>query len=194
MIPALLEGDTDVPIVERLLEFVGLQLGTVYGLRGKNWIDARLRNYNRAALYGRWFVLRDLNGDADCAPSLIRTVLPEPATGMCFRVAVRTAESWLLADRQSAAKFLGVGVSTIPNEPDSLPNPKQTLVNLARRSRRRAIREDMVPVRGTSSRVGPGYSSRIIEFATNLWRPGIAVERSPSLSRCVAALQRWAGT
>jgi len=36
---------------------------------------------------------------------------------------------------------------------------------------------------------GPGYTSRIIEYASNHWRPSAAAKRSPSLARCIAALE-----
>ena len=52
MIPILVEGDTDVPIARRLLELVDFEVGSVYGLRGKNWLDGRLHAYNAAAYSG----------------------------------------------------------------------------------------------------------------------------------------------
>lgn len=192
MIPVLVEGDTDVPVVRRLLQLVGLELGTVYGLRGKNWVDQRLAAYNSAARHARWFVLRDLNRDAPCAPTLIQRILPAPAVGMCFRISVRATESWLLADRDRIAQFLSVPTHRIPWNPDLLQHPKMEIVSLARRSRRRDIREDMVPVTGTSARVGPGYTARIMEFAANVWNPQTARRQSLSLARCIAALERWA--
>lgn len=189
MIPVVLEGDTDVPVVGRLFEMAGLELGTVYGLRGKNWLDQKLPAYNNAARHTQWFALRDLNGDAPCAAGLVELLLPARAAGMCLRIAVRASESWLLADRDRMAEFLSVPAYRIPADPDAIDNPKLHLVNLARKSRRRAIREDMVPAPGTTARVGPGYSARIIEFASEIWRPEVARAASPSLARCIAALQ-----
>jgi hypothetical protein len=112
---------------------------------------------------------------------------------MCFRVVVRAIESWLLADRARIARYLGVSKAIVPDDPDALDNPKQHLINLARRSRRRAILDEIVP-RQTSGRiVGPLYTSWVIEFASNLeggWRPRVAAERSQSLRRCIGALGR----
>lgn len=190
MIPVLVEGDTDVPVIRKLFDMLGLEIGTVYGLRGKYWLDQRLQAYNQAARHRQWFALRDLNGDADCAPSLLAELIPMRSQGMCFRVAVRAIESWLLADRQRIAQFLRVPAARVPGEPDAIANPKLEVVNLARRSRKRDIRIDMVPRPGMSARVGPGYSARIIEFAAGSWRPDVAKESSPSLARCIAALER----
>ena len=192
MIPVLLEGDGDVPIARRLLESVGLEIGAVYGLNGKNRVNERIDAYNEAARFGKWLVLRDLNGDAPCAPQLLRYLLPNPSPGMCFRLAVRAAEAWLMADRPRMATFLSVPVTRVPTSPDQLRDPKTTLVNLARHSRRKAIRTDMVPRQGLSSRVGPGYTGRIIEYASNHWRPKVAVGASPSLARALAAMESWA--
>ena len=188
----LLEGDGDVPIARRLLESVGLDIGTVYGLNGKNRVDAQIAAYNSAARFAKWLVLRDLNGDASCAPLLVRDLLPQPSRGMCFRIAVRAVEAWLLADRQRIAAFLRVPVARVPRSPDQLRDPKTAVVNLARRSRRKAIQADMVPARGLSSKVGAGYTARLIEYASDHWRPIVAADASPSLNRALAAMRGWA--
>ena len=111
---------------------------------------------------------------------------------MRFRIAVREAEAWLLADAVQMGKFLGVRQSLIPAQPDALPDPKQTLVNLARRSRRQAVKLDMVPAEGTNVRVGPAYVPRIIEYASQHWRPRVAAQRSESLRRTINSLKDWA--
>ncbi|HVL69627.1 MAG TPA: hypothetical protein VM364_20380 [Vicinamibacterales bacterium] len=72
-------------------------------------------------------------------------------------------------------------------DPEALQHPKQALVNLARRSRRQAVRTDMVP---TGEReVGVGYSARLIEFAQRHWDPSRAAEASRSLARCIEAVR-----
>jgi hypothetical protein len=110
---------------------------------------------------------------------------------MCFRIAVRSMESWLIADATRLAEFLEVPLQRIPRDPDTLDNPKTALINLARSSRSRAVREDMTPQEGTTGRVGAGYTSRIVEFASGDWRPIVAARASPSLARCLAALRKW---
>jgi hypothetical protein len=83
---------------------------------------------------------------------------------MCFRVAVRETEAWLLADRERLARFLGISTSRIPLDPEAMDDPKSLMVDLARHSRRREIREDMIPRSGSGRNVGPAYVSRLIEF------------------------------
>jgi len=110
---------------------------------------------------------------------------------MRLRIAVRSVEAWLLGDAERLSAFLHVSSDRIPSHPDDLDDAKQTLVNLARRSKSREIQEDLVPARGTSARVGPAYAARLIEFAGRKWRPSVAARRSGSLKRCVASLREW---
>ena len=109
---------------------------------------------------------------------------------MCFRVAVRQIEAWLLADSERLARFLSIAIARVPVDPEALDNPKETLVNLARHSRRRDIREDMVPRPRSGRSVGAAYTSRLIEFAETQWRPEIAAERADSLRRCRIRIER----
>jgi hypothetical protein len=119
----------------------------------------------------------------------VQRLAPRPAQNLCLRIAVHAVEAWLLADTDRMARFLHVNPSQVPDAPDDLRDPKQALVNLARRSTKPAIRKDMVPGRKTSRPVGPGYEVRIIEFASEHWRPDRASARSPSLRRCIEALR-----
>jgi hypothetical protein len=188
----LVEGITDEAVARRLLDHVGLRCGTVYGKEGKAALVQRLPNYNQAARFAPWLVVVDLDRDADCAPPFVDRVLPHPAGHMFLRVAVRAVEAWLLADGERIAAFLGVRAALIPRNPDAEDDPKAALVSLARRSRWRTVREDMVPREGSGGRVGPGYAGRLIEFVAageRSWRPDVAVRRSDSLRRCVETLR-----
>jgi len=188
----LVEGITDEIVVRRVLEHVGLTCGTVYGKEGKGVLLERLPKYNQAARFYPWLVVVDLDQDAECAPPFVQSVLPNPAEGMQLRVAVHAIEAWLLADTERLSAFLSIPVARIPLNPDAELDPKTTLVNLARRSRRKAIREDMVPRERSGSRVGPGYPGRLVEFvvaAEHPWRPDVAMQHSDSLRRCVETLQ-----
>jgi hypothetical protein len=183
------EGDADVSVVRRILEHVGTEAGVVHGLRGKYLIDASIGGYNHAARHSHWLVVRDLNGDAPCASALRAALLPAPAPGMCFRIAVRAMEAWLLADAERIAQFLGISAGLVSRDPDNLANPKRELINLARRARSRAIREDLVPPPHSTAQVGPGYTGRISAFAAEAWRPATAARSSSSLARCIADLR-----
>ncbi len=189
----LVEGDVDEVVVRRVLECVGLTCGRVFGKEGKPAVLSALSKYNQAARFTPWLVVVDLDQDAECAPPFVRTALPQPADRLLLRVAVRAVEAWLMADAERLADYLHIRPNRVPGDPDAEPDPKQTMVHLARQSRREAIRRDMVPREGSGARIGPAYESRLIEFATRFerpWRPEEAARRSDSLRRCVEALKR----
>jgi len=104
---------------------------------------------------------------------------------------VRRVESWLLADRQACASFLGVPVAQLPFRPDDEPDPKQTLVNLARRSRWRQIREDLVPAENSTSRIGKNYNGQLTRLIMTAWNAQRANQHSPSIARAIRALQNF---
>lgn len=184
-ITLVVEGPSDESVLRRILRDHKITLSRVLGLQGKDYLDKRLANFNLAARHGNWLVVRDLDEDADCPARLARVKLPAPSKGMCFRVAVRSVEAWLLADAEGIASFLKVATHQVPHSPESLQDPKGTLVRLAARSRSREIREDMVPASGTTAQVGPAFVSRIVEFTGGKWNWRRAQTRSDSLKRCV---------
>jgi hypothetical protein len=195
VISAAVEGIVDEAVVRRLIEHVGAKLGPVYGKSGKPKLLQHIKGYNEAARLGPWIVLVDLDRDTECAPPFCAEWLPSVAPKMCFRVAVREVEAWLLADRERLADFLHISISKIPSAPESIEDPKQTMVNMARRSRLRAIQKDMVPRPESGRQVGPAYPSRLIEFVENRekgWRPDVAAGSSSSLHRCLQCLSRLA--
>jgi hypothetical protein len=80
------------------------------------------------------------------------------------------------------------------HQPDLEGHPKRTLVNLARKSRSRALRDDIVPEPGMSGVVGPGYTPCLTRFIEDHWDPLQAQQHSPSLRRALDALTRRLGT
>jgi hypothetical protein len=196
VVTAAVEGIVDEAVARRLIEHIGAQVGPVYGRRGKDHFRRNLGAYNQAARFVPWLVLMDLNSAAECAPALLPMLLSAPAPMMTFRIAVREVESWLLADRERLAGFLGVSHAGIPLQPEVEIDPKQAVVDIARRSKRRAIRADLVPRPGSGRSQGPGYASRMIEFVLDKkrgWRPEVAAVRADSLRRCLAALGNLRG-
>lgn len=188
-VSAVVEGDIDEAILSRIAESCGVRLAGVFGRTGKHYIYQRLAAYNRAARFSPWIVLLDLDDDADCAPALIAKHLPQSSKLLSFRVAIRAVESWLLADRKAFAAFLGVRKNTLPDSPDLLPDPKAFVVELARNSRKGHFRNELVPRVGSRKRVGPAYTSRMVEFSLYHWDPNRAEEISDSLTRCRAGIR-----
>ncbi len=191
IISGAVEGVTDEVVLRSLITAIGAQPGPVYGKKGKDDLKKHLVSYNQAAKYQPWCILLDLDQDNVCAPGLRQELLPDPAEQMCFRIVIRSVEAWLMADRERLATFLAIGLSNIPTDVEALSNPKETMVNLARRSRKCAIKQDMEPRQGSGRSVGPRYAARIIEFVTDTthgWRPLVAAQYADSLQRCLHCL------
>ncbi len=189
MIEAVVEGAPDAAAIRAIASHVGLPIATVY-IRNKPQILLGLSGFNQAARFWPWLVLIDLDSSAPCAPDFVATHLQTPSRHMRLRVAVRELEAWLMSDRRRMADFLGVPETRIPLEPETLADPKQALVNIARHSSRRLIVEGMVPRPDSSGDTGPLYWSLLVEFITQTphqWRVGVAAQAAPSLSGCIAA-------
>lgn len=190
MISAAVEGLLDEAVVNRLILQVGGQPGSVYAKNGKPKLRDSINGYNNAAKHSPWIILIDLDQDEDCAPSLRDAWLPDPAPLLCFRIAVRQVESWLMGDAETLANYLGVSRGQIPANPEALRNSKEAMVNLARHSRHRSIRADMVPRESSGRSVGPAYTSRMMDYASTRWRPASAAARCESLQRALNCLTR----
>ena len=107
---------------------------------------------------------------------------------LIIRVAVREIESWVLSDRQEISKFLGSSVGKIPEDPDSLPDPKATLLGLAKKAPRE-VRADLVAQAGTIAKQGVGYNRVLVDFIRKHWCPTRASENSRSLRRAISRIQ-----
>lgn len=189
MFTAAVEGIVDEAVLKRIAEDLGAVISTVHGKQGKSYLYQKRNAFNMAANFFDWIMVVDLNHSADCAPLLCSQCLPSLSPKMLFRVAVREIESWLMADREQIAKFLGVPLNKVPDNPELIENPKIEMVNLARLSSRRSIQLDMVPRKESKRSIGAAYSSRLIEFASRYWRPKVASKISNSLKSCIARIE-----
>ena len=192
VISSAVEGLVDEAVVKCLIVEAGGEIGPVYGKRGKSLLKQRINGYNNAAHHHPWIVLIDLNHEAGCPPPLKAVWLPAPGPFMCFRIAVREVEAWLIADRERFASFFRVRLSDVPADPELMDDPKEVVIQLSRRSRSRDIRLDMVPRPGSGRKIGPAYVSRFIEFVSDPnrgWRPDRAARSSDSLRRCLVRIR-----
>lgn len=186
------EGVVDEAVFKRLVGDLHCHQGPVYGKKGKDFLRTRITAYNAAAQFSQWMVLVDLDEDFRCAGELRNDWLPHPAQMMCFRVVVRAIESWLLADSERFSRYFGVAQRQIPDNLERELHPKIALISVIGHSRRREIREDMLPRFGSGRDVGPAYTSRLIGFASdteNGWRPTIAATKCESLGRCIRCMR-----
>ncbi len=136
--------------------------------------------------------LADLDNER-CAGALIRKWFGIPdkhpisfPKELTFRVAIREIESWIIADHDAWAKFIGIPAINFSVTPDELRDPKLHLLNVIRSKGRKKFHKDMLP-RGTAS-IGPLYNEIMCEFIQNKWNPERAQENSPSLKRAIHAI------
>jgi hypothetical protein len=189
------EGDGDAEVARRLLTHVGLPIARSPGaVGGKPVLDGKLPVYARSASTIPWLILRDLDRDAPCPGGLVEKLAPGRPPLLVLRVAVRTIESWLLADDEGIAAYLKVPRAKVPREPEDLDWPKVAMVNLARLSQLADVRRDMVPEAGGVRPTGKAYTQRLVTFAREHWHPERARHRSDSLDRCIRALVHLAST
>ena len=175
----------------RILQFVDgtSTMTTRIPGRGIGNVSRRLPELNRAARHLKILALVDRDSPANCPIEMIDTWLGVPRnSGLLVRFAEMEAESWILADRVAIAEELVVSSARTPEDPDQLPDPKRTLVNIARHSRSRDVRSDIVPRDGSSVAVGPAYNARLTDFIARVWNPERAVGQSPSLAKAVLRL------
>ena len=188
-ITAVVEGALDEAVIRRLISDAGGAVARIIIAGGRANLLGRISGYANAARFEPWIILCDLDQD-ECAPSLLNQYASAHPSTLCFRIAVRSVESWLLAD-PALARILDISDSLLPKQPDAESHPKQTLIQLARRSRTRTIREQ---VGGDPDLADPGtlYTKTLSEFVESDWNPQRAAQRSPSLQRTLNAVQHLA--
>jgi len=183
------EDDLSEAVMSRILsEFPDkFQILHKYPGHGFGYLKSSIKGFNQASAIVPYFMLTDLDR-YKCPLELINdwidfTVNP----GFIFRIAIREVESWLLADIKGLSKYFHISANLIPLEPEGLMDPKEVLINLAKRSRKRNIREDIVPVNQYAS-IGPNYNGCLSEFVYKFWNIWEAANKSKSLQRTLLKL------
>jgi hypothetical protein len=174
----------------RLLAELPGEVEVSHALRkgGRGYLRMRMSSWRQMARHQDVLVLTDLDL-IDCPPTLLREWFAGQGAppGLLLRIAVRTIESWVLADHAAMRQLIGRKVA-LPACPDELRNPKQHLLKLAQHAPR-DVRLDIVKQTGAMASQGVGYNTRLTEWVTSTWSPGRAAERSPSLQRTRARLR-----
>lgn len=171
------------------LEFISI------GKKGRGFIKSRINDFNNQSNNLPFFVLADLDTDS-CVPGLKERWLKRPCRdNLIFRIAIREVEAWLLADDRGFSQFLNLDPAYIRKEvdfPDMVMNPKEKLIFLVERSRKKELKKDIVRKENTVFKQGPGYNTRLTEYVLNYWDIERASVRSDSLKRALKAIQnRW---
>ncbi len=141
-------------------------------------------------------VITDLD-TTPCPPDLLRewAGLPKPRPlalpkRLIFRVAIREIESWIMADRDAFARFMGIPKANFAPLPEQLSDPKQHLLNVLRSKGRKKWHKEMLP-KGPLAAIGPRYNEKLCEFVVDEWEPGRAKNVAPSLERAIRAFSTF---
>lgn len=189
VVHALVEGQLDSHVANRLIQFAGLSAGSTYGLQGFGYIKTKVRLFNQSAQGIFYLALVDfMDTGLSCPAEVVSSWIPNRRSEMIFRVVVNELESWLLADRENLARFLGIDINKIPNDPESILDPKLEIVNLARGSKNSTVRSALVPRKGSTAQVGKLYNSEMMDFIDKRWNIVAARKNAPSLDRCLVRL------
>ncbi|WP_341735439.1 hypothetical protein [Microcoleus sp. CAWBG640] len=163
-------------------------VGSRSNKKGFGDIKKSLPAYNNAAKRMPYLVLTDLD-NADCPLVILSEWLTQAKhPNLLFRIAVKEVEAWLLAHREAFAEFLGISVDLIPADVDKVSDPKQLLINLAKKSKKRELREGIVPDRNSTAKIGKDYNGQLIQFVNQNWQVASAQTNSASLERAMNAL------
>lgn len=190
-IAVVVEDELSGAVMRKLITATGRNfvIDRMINARGNAQIKVGMQQKFRSSSYVLpHVVLTDLDR-YPCPPALLdnwgATDLPPQ---LLFRIAVREVEAWLLADREGIAEFLHVAVSKVPHTPEAEDDPKRTLINLARRSRKRRLAQELVPSPDSAAPIGPLYNARLSEFVNDKWDVDRAKLLADSLSRTLNRL------
>ena len=162
------EGDIDEAVLDAIAGQTGFEVGVCHVTRGQARLLLQLPGFNNAARFSPWVVLTDLDGGDSglCAPDLRSVATAKPCDAHVLPLGRTAGRSVAAFDAAALSTFLSVPPTAVPARPDGrMPQCKAKMVDLARRSRRRAIRDGMVPSPGSGRTVGPEYAGLMIEFA-----------------------------
>ena len=189
----LVEGHrVDEAVARKIAIECGFQVEWVLPRQGEGgWAEVKkfAIAYNKSCLVPILALVDFMDTGAICPPSMVQEWIPQRDSNMILRAVVPEIESWIMADQHGFAKFLSVPPNLIPSAPETDPDPKHTVVNLARTSRKKEIREGFVPKQGATAVVGSGYNPLMERFIWNSWNLSAARSRSPSLDKCLMRLE-----
>ena len=186
----VVEDDLSEAVLRQILKQSqrNFSIGKCLKRQGYGYIKRILPGINDAAKGSPYLVLTDLDRN-ECPLALLREWLSSPKhPNLIFRVAVVEVESWLLGHREAFAEFLRISVNLIPDDLDSVPDPKQLLIELAKKSKKRDLRDAIVPAKNSTAKIGKDYNGQLIQFVNQTWQAEIARNHSRSLDRAINAI------
>ena len=134
----------------------------------------------------------DLKPDEDEFLESIYRKLKRKEDKLLFSVPVREVESWILADKKGLSDFLIIAEKKIDDNPDQLLDPKEKIVNLAKKCKNHEARMGIPPKIGSAAKVGIFYNTLLKGFVNETWSIERARANSPSLNKTLSLLEQIA--
>jgi len=156
---------------------------------GNAYIRKNFNSFNTASNYGSYMILTDLD-NYECPLALIANWNCDAINSqLIFCIAIKEAEAWLLADRYNFAKYFSISIKKLPIAPELIPDPKLKIIELARMSRKRVIKQGIVP--RDTAKVGKDYNNILNDYIYNYWNIDNALNNSDSLRRVIRKLNNY---
>jgi hypothetical protein len=190
------EDELQRSVLERLLQFSNRNyvIGHSFPGYGYGYIKKQISSFNHAAKVMPYLVIVDLD-DNICAPKLISEWLGDAIDpNLIFRIAVHDIEAWIIADKDNFANFFGLSNKLMKFNVEEIPRAKTCVLHLMQKSRKPSLRKDMLPMEGSTARIGPNYNLILSQFVKSDWKPDTAAKNSDSLRRAIQALKIFSPT
>ncbi len=184
------EDDLSEAVMSRILYHFDdkYEIYQSYSGNGFGYLKSNIKGFSQASVVNPHFMLTDLD-NYECPVALKNDWINfDTHKNFIFRIAVREVESWVLADREGLSQYFNVSIVNFPLNTDEESDPKNKLIQLAKRSNKRTIREDIVPINRNAS-IGPNYNGCLSEFVFNHWNIENAILHSQSLKRTLEVLK-----
>ena len=186
------EDELSEAVAYRLVDAANHGLDVSVSIRGSGFGNLKNKATELSIVAQKFpvFLLTDLD-TALCPPALQSQWLGivTPPQDFLFRVAVREVEAWLMADREGFAGFLKAPLSQIPLNPESLPDPKLTLLKLVNRYGSRDQKAGIIQSVNSNLKQGLEYNLRLCVFVREFWSLENALGNADSLNRAYIRLR-----
>ena len=186
----VIEDDLTEAVLRKLVLATGrtFKINKIYGRKGKSYIEKNLLSFNSASRFSPYLVVADLD-NVECVPLYLKKIVRfEKEKNLILRIVVREIEAWLLADNESFSSFLGISQSRIPVQTDEIPNPKMFLLSLIGKANKKRLKDDLLPRRGSTAKIGPLYNQILGSYVSESWDALRAAKHSKSLSKAFERL------
>ena len=189
------EGGSDAAIARALIAAAGATPGRDYfhpKKTGKAALAQRVQGLNAGVVFGSpVLILRDLDQDAPCAGALVGKLVAKRHPRCMIRIAVPSAESWLMADRDAYAAFCGVSIAALPGQPEKNPGLKTLILGWVKAGKATKLSRHMKEARGRGVPDWQSLGEWHADFARSEWDPIRAAKSglAPSLTRALGRLR-----